>query len=252
MIQFKRNLKLICNRALICCAVILLIIISLSIFTNLITPIENKIKELLYDITYKSGFELKSVEIIGAKNANIHPQEIIHITGKKLSIFQVNLPDLQQNIFNNSWVDKVVVHRLLPNTIKIIINEKSPFAIWQCDGNFSVIDKEGEIITKHIPTTCQNLPHIIGKNANINALPFLSLLNQYPAVKSIVQSTNYRNLRRWDIVTTRDQLVKLPEKNLEKAFKYLNTLANNGSLNDNNITMIDLRDNKRYYIRKRS
>ena len=253
MIKLKRNLKFICHSTLICCAVMLVLIIVLSMFTNIVAPIENKVRELFYEITARAGLELKSIEVLGTKNAHIQPHEIINITSKKkLSIFQVNLPDVQQNILNNPWVDKVVIHRLLPNTIKIILNEKSPFAIWQCNGQFSVIDQEGgRIAIQHIPLTCRNLPHIIGKNANINALPFLSLLNQYPAIKVLIKSYHYRNSRRWDLITTRDQMIKMPEKNLDKALKYLEKLCNNGSLNDKNVTMIDLRDNQRYYIRKR-
>ena len=252
MIQFKRALRRVFHKIILCCGVSIVLFVGLLIFTKLLDPIEKKLKLALCDMATYAGLEFQAVDIVGVKNANIKPQEIIKVTGnKKISIFNISLNNIQKQILTNPWVDKVVVRRLLPNRISIIINEKVPFALWQCDGNFSVINQEGDIITTHVPTTCQHLPHIIGKNANINALPFLSLVDKYPYVKAVTFSTHYRNSRRWDIITKQGQIIKMPEKNLDKALKYLDQLSKTGSVQDKKVTMIDLRDDKRYYIRNK-
>ena len=43
-----------------------------------------------------------------------------------------------------AWVEHAHVERLLPGTIRVRLEERQPFAIWQRDGKFSVIDRRGQ------------------------------------------------------------------------------------------------------------
>ena len=51
-----------------------------------------------------------------------------------------------QRIETLSWVEQATVERRLPDTIVVNMEERRPFAIWQNDGKFVLIDRDGQVV----------------------------------------------------------------------------------------------------------
>ena len=66
------------------------------------------------------------------------------------------------------WVKKAQVRRLYPNQLEIELVERQPFAIWQRDGEFYVIDKFGAAFTSIEARDVNHLLVVIGEGAHKN------------------------------------------------------------------------------------
>lgn len=249
--QVTRSIYFYIKRLALIIGLIIIVFLAFS-KTNLSFSFSHSLYNKIDYILYKTGFRIKNIEIIGKKHSNIDINKILnqHIS-ESSSIFDIRLLAIKNKLIIDPWIEGVLVQRIIPSTLRIIIQEKVPSAIWQKKGIFNVVDKNGEIISSLVPETCKNLPYIIGKDANINAEIILSLVSYYPDIKATIGSYHYRNSRRWDLITKKNQIIKLPESNINEALKQLSYIYQN-DLKKDTYSIIDLRDNKRYYITKKN
>ncbi len=93
-----------------------------------------------------SFFALK--EINTSKLLKINHEEILELAEVELgvSILSLNLGEIEKKIFQNPWVKKVQLFRMLPNKIRIEILEKNVLAIMKKDGKLFYIEPNGEVI----------------------------------------------------------------------------------------------------------
>ena len=188
-------------------------------YKNNIIQLYNTISNSMVDIT---GAHIKTLIVIGASpkvekliKANLGVKE-----GD--SIFKLSTTKLLNNLMNIGWIKDVVIHKILPNIIKIQIKERIPIAIYYHNKTYTLIDKDGHFIedVKINP----NLPLISGIEANVNAFKILQILGKYPSIKKELHSLVYVRQRRWDIVLNSKITIKLPSCNDELIIKSLNTL----------------------------
>jgi cell division protein FtsQ len=225
----------------------LLFIAVISIFV--FEPLKSKAKEQIYFYTNKIGLTLDTIVINGVINSNINSQYILGITGKKkIPILSLDIEKIQNIINDNSWVKGSYIYISLPSTLKIIIEEKKPLALWQNHGRIYIIDQQGDVITNIISSQYRFLPLVVGEGANINAQNLLIELNKSNNLMDLISSCIYVGSRRWDLVINHDLIVQMPEENFATAYNYLISLHKKGELN--NLKKLDLRDSKKYY-RKR-
>ena len=62
-------------------------------------------------------------------------------------IFGFSLAEARARIETINWVESATVERRLPGTIVVHLTERRPFAVWQHEGNFVLIDRNGEVMT---------------------------------------------------------------------------------------------------------
>ncbi len=67
------------------------------------------------------------------------------------------------------WVDHATLKKLFPNTLEVIIAERTPFAIWQHGGALSLVDASGKVITNAIDERYAHLPFVAGPGAGTRA-----------------------------------------------------------------------------------
>lgn len=215
------------------------------IFFLFITPIKN----YFYDYSVKIGFNIENIDIEGSINSDISIGQIKKKIGiEKKSIFSVNLKDLEKSILSNNWVRSCYSYISLPSTIKIIITEKKPIAMWQNNGRLSIIDKNGFVITSIISNKYSFLPLIIGDNANINASKLFQEINKSPELKKHITNYIYVGSRRWDLIIKDKILVQMPEGDFTKAYEYLDLIFKRGKIDK--FKKLDLRDKSKFYITK--
>ena len=82
-----------------------------------------------------------------------------------------------------SWVEQATVERRLPDTIVVNVEERRPFAIWQNNGKFVLIDRAGNVVAHQDVANFRNLPLVVGPGAPAAAAPLIDALTARPALQ---------------------------------------------------------------------
>ncbi|MBB2179940.1 FtsQ-type POTRA domain-containing protein [Gluconacetobacter tumulicola] len=144
------------------------------------------------------------------------------------------------------FVDHSVVERHLPGTIVVRLTERSPFAVWQNQGRFMLIDRAGNQVRDQGMTgkdaqAFMQLPLVVGLGANEAAAPLIDALTGQPVVRDHVAAAVRVGLRRWNLVLRDGTTVLLPEGEEIPALKRLTDLQAAMKLLDRPVISIDLR-----------
>jgi cell division protein FtsQ len=140
-----------------------------------------------------------------------------------------------------AWVEHAHVERLLPGTIKVRLEERQPFAIWQREGKFSVIDREGKVVATENVGAFGRLPLIVGAGADRAAAPMVDALRGAPEVQERVHALVRVSERRWNLRLRNGADVLLPEGQEAAAITRLAELQAKQGLMDRPLVAIDLR-----------
>lgn len=202
----------------------------------------------------KAGFEVKSVEILGMKEVDELKVYNMIFQSEDLSMPMIDIEKIRADIIQNGWVEDVRVTRRLPDTLVVEVVERQPTAVWQHDGKYSLVDKNGIVLEDVEESNYLGLPLIAGEGANdkINSLD--ELLNEAPALKPQVIGAKWVGNRRWDIIFKTGETLSLPEGEKLAADALLNFAKMDGinRLLDRDIVRIDFRDPKRAYLQMKN
>ena len=192
-----------------------------------------------------NGFKIENVLITGTRNlSNNYIKDIIEIY-KDGSIFNIDLSSIYNKIKQNSWVKEVSIERVLPNIIKIQILENQPIAIWQNKKNNKLITANGDIIFDGNVNDFKNdFPIIKGNKSKENISSILEILETNQNFYENIWSLTFINERRWDLHFNQGLVVRLPSKDIKKAWEKIIKLQKNYNVLNLKLTEIDLRNPK--------
>lgn len=144
-----------------------------------------------------------------------------------------------------AWIQSATVERRLPGTVVVTLQERQPYAVWQSEGRFVLIDKQGQAVAKQDPAkdtvAFATLPLVVGAGAPEAAAPLLDLLAQYPALRSRVVAAVRVGGRRWNLRLSTGCDVMLPEGQEAAALARLQELQAGQQMLDRPLAVIDLR-----------
>ena len=191
------------------------------------------------------GFKIENILITGTRNlSNNYIKDIIEIY-KDTSIFNIDLSLIYNKIKQNSWVKEVSIERVLPNIIKIKILENKPIAIWQNKKNNKLITANGDIIFDGNANDFKNdFPIITGNKSKENISSILEILETNQNFYENIWSLTFINERRWDLHFNQGLVVRLPSKDIKKAWEKIIKLQKNYNVLNLKLTEIDLRNPK--------
>jgi len=69
------------------------------------------------------------------------------------------------------WIRHAQVMRLLPSTLQVVIEERTPYAIWQNKGQTYVVDAEGVVLAPALREAYAGLPLVVGEGAGKERRP---------------------------------------------------------------------------------
>lgn len=186
------------------------------------------------------GFQLDDVVVEGRiRTDKTHILKTANLSRGK-SLFSIDLVQVKNKLEEVPWVNAVSVERRFPDTLFIRISEREPVAIWQNKSHLYLVDREGGLIeTKE--NKYGGLLHISGLQAPKHIGALVALLDKFPEVKSRVTAAAHLRSTRWDIQLDGRVIIKLPERDAEKALAYFLDLENHHHLMDREIVNIDLR-----------
>jgi|GEM_PF-267957 len=171
-------------------------------------------------------------------------------------ILGFSLPAARDRIDALPFVDHATIERHLPGTIVVTLAERRPFAVWQHDGHFKLIDRDGNPVADSGMTgkdaqAFLHLPLVVGLGANTAASALLDALAAQPEVSSRAVAMTRVGERRWNLLLRDGSTVLLPEGEEAPALARLSTYQAQYQLLERPVAEIDMRLPDRMVIRQR-
>ena len=141
-----------------------------------------------------------------------------------------------------NWVKSAIVERQLPGTISVRLIERRPYAVWQHDGRFVLVDEKGGMVTdSDVAAFAGQLPLIVGAGAPQAAARLLDALAARPALLARMAAAVRVGGRRWNLHLKNGTDVELPEGAEPQALARLAELQTAHALLDRPLRVIDMR-----------
>lgn len=162
-------------------------------------------------------------------------------TGRGTPILGLDLAAMKDRIDALPWVRHALVERRLPDTLFVRLEERTPLALWQREGNLTLIDETGVEIPDQNPRRFADLPIVVGEDAPARAQAFLALLAKEPDLNRHVRAITWIGERRWNVRLDTGVDIELPERAPEKAWSQLAKLQRDHHVLERDVVAIDLR-----------
>jgi cell division protein FtsQ len=189
-----------------------------------------------------AGFTVDWVDVSGANRlSNDHVAALIGAEpGASLAGF--DLEAARQALEADPWIASARLHRMWPNRLAVVIEERQPFALWQENGVHRVIDPTGTVIASADPTDFADLPRVVGEGANVNAGEMVSLLLRHDDIARRVSHLIFVGERRWSLRLVSGGEVLLPQSDPEGALSLLGRMHADRGVLDYDAQILDLRN----------
>ncbi len=158
-----------------------------------------------------AGFRVRSVDVQGIKRMDPRPVYEIALDQKTTAMPLLDVAAIRQRLLEYGWIKDARVSRRFPDTLVIDIVERKPAALWQDEDRLTLIDAEGVVLDRVQVSQMPDLPLLIGKGANAQAIALDRLLSQAPALKAQLVSATWVGDRRWDLSFQSGETIALPE-----------------------------------------
>jgi cell division protein FtsQ len=155
----------------------------------------------------------------------------------------------RERLENIAWIEESQVQRNLSGLILVTVKERAPFAIWQNNGRFAIVDREGRTVATDRLDAFGPLPLIVGAGAEKTAASLYDLLRETPDVLARTQALVRIGERRWNLRLHSGTDVLLPEGHEEAAIQRLAELHRQNQLLDRPLQTVDLRLPDRLVLR---
>jgi cell division protein FtsQ len=209
------------------------------------------LRERFGGATAFTGLRVTDVVIEGRANT---PEPLLRAAlgankGDPILGFSVEMA--RQRIESLSWVEQATVERRLPGTVVVFLKERRPFAIWQNQGKFVLIDRNGQVVANQNVAEFRKLPLVVGPGAPPAAATLIDALTNLPELQKRVIAAVRVGERRWNLRLNNGADVMLPEGHEAEALDRLMQLQQQHALLDRPLAAIDMRLGDRLVLRPR-
>ncbi|HIJ63277.1 MAG TPA: FtsQ-type POTRA domain-containing protein [Rhodospirillaceae bacterium] len=213
--------------------------------------LQDQLRQDTITLSGRAGF---SVEEIFVEGRNRTPRDAmlaalgIH---RGDPMFGIDLAAARRQIEEISWVKTATIERRLPNEIHVLITERAPVALWQNQGRYFLIDRDGQVVGDEIEAYA-GLPLTVGEGAPDHAAQLIDVLGAEPGLQSRVKAAQWVGGRRWNVTLESPGggiEVQLPEEDPLASWHELARLEKEQSLLERQITLVDMRLPDRLVLR---
>lgn len=167
-------------------------------------------------------------------------------------ILGFSVEQARERIEKLSWVEHATVERRLPDRIVVQVQERRPFAIWQNQGRFLLIDRAGQVVTNSNVADFRHLPLVVGPGAPDAAAPLIDGLIERPDLESRIVAAVRIGERRWNLLLKSGLTVMLPEGHEVAALDRLAALDQEHKLFERPLQFVDMRLPDRLVLRAKA
>jgi cell division protein FtsQ len=197
-----------------------------------------------------AGLEVREVVVEGRRNT---PRDLLQAAigvQRGDAMLSFSPEEARARLETIAWVESAHVERRLPGTILVRLTERTPFAIWQNQGRFAVIDREGRVVATEALDAFGPLPLIVGAGADKHAAALHDLLLAHRSILDRTQALVRVGERRWNLRLHNGTDVLLPEGHEAPALNRLAEMHTRHALLDRPLVAIDMRLPDRLVLRQ--
>ncbi len=236
-VEFPRHAALALNTALMSCAV------GYGAYAG------GHIPAVMQAVTARTGFAVDQVKVVGNRETSeIDVLDRLQLDGWT-SLVGMNVDAARERIASLPWVSSVSVRKTYPDMIEVRLDERTPFAVWQDNGQLAVIEASGSVIAPYRGGGMSRLPLVVGEGAETAAVSMVSRMDAYPELKNRALVFIRVAGRRWDVKFDSGVVVKLPEFGVADALGQLQIMQAQDGVLDKDIASLDLRLSDRVVVR---
>lgn len=207
------------------------------------------LREKIGSMSADAGMRIRDIQIEG--RANTPEPLLIAALGvsKGDPIIGFSLEQARARVEKLTWIAHATVERRLPSTIVVALTERRPFAVWQNQGKYTLVDRDGQPVTDEAVAKFRDLPLIVGPGAPEAARVLLDALTERPMLQSRVEAAMRISETRWNLRLKSGTDVLLPEGHEVAALDRLMRLQQDVALLDRPLKVIDMRLGDRLVLR---
>ncbi len=222
---------------------------------NLVTQKLNSLSDYFYGFTSYFGFTVDDILVYGRHKTALEEIHNIVNTRRGDNILRLDIRQMKNDLEQLPWVKSATVSRsYLPNLLKINLQERHVRSLWQINNAFYPIDTDGAVIhADFIPSHPVLL--IVGRGAPEHLNKLLAVIESDKDIYPRIKVANFISDRRWNLILDDVEngiTVKLPAKNMDKAWKKLLKLNKTQGLLKRKLTIIDLRFANKVLVKLRN
>lgn len=199
--------------------------------------------DAVWAATSDIGFSVSDISVTGRDRTST--EDILNALDARTGtpILAVDLTEAKARLEAVPSVRTAAVERRLPHALKVTLVERRPVALWQHDGVFMLVDKDGHQIPGSIDGY-ESLPLVVGDGAPIASIDLFAMLAKEPSIAPRVKAAVRVGSRRWNLRlddAVKGLEVRLPEDNEAEALHHLAQLEKDHGLTTRHVSMVDLR-----------
>ena len=198
-----------------------------------------------------TGFRVDHISLQGASTRSYGDILAAAALPSHAPLFGVDLDAARKRIEQVGWVKSATVMRLLPDSVVIAVQERRLLAVWQHNGQASVVDSNGVVASTADPAGFASLPLVVGEGANTAAAAILPAVLSRPRLAERLEALVRVDTRRWDLRLKDGCIIQLPASDDEAALIRLDALDQQSRVLDLGFERIDLRDPEMVLVRPR-
>lgn len=216
-----------------------------------VTGVNAYVQATAVDAVGRAGFSVKKVEVIGANRIDRLRIYDIALQQQDRSMLAFDLEEVRTDLMRYGWVADARVSRRLPDTLVIDLVERTPVAVWQDRGRYTLIDRKGVVLPGVDPASVPGLLVLAGQGANRRMADLEKLLDAAPALRPQLAGASWIGNRRWDLRFKTGEVLALPEDadRAAKAYADFARLDGVNRLLGRGIRRFDMRIADRFVLR---
>jgi len=209
-----------------------------------------QVQDLCDEAANGAGLGIAEIALTGTHE--VTRDDILALAGitDRSSLLFIDAARMRARLMTNPWIAQATVVKLYPGRLGIDIKERAPFALWQKDGQVSLIAADGVVLEPSVPQRFAALPQVVGAGAERRSQDFLALMARYPEIARLVEASVLVAERRWNLHLKSGVEVLLPEREAERALMTLADLDRTKNLLARDIVLVDLRQPDRVTVRQ--
>jgi cell division protein FtsQ len=213
-----------------------------------VPEITAEVQDICDSAANAAGFQISSVAMTG--QSQLSHDDVLRLAGitSRSSLLFLDAAATRARLETNPWIADATVLKLYPGRLQIRITERKAFALWQKNGEISVISADGTVL-QSFAQRFRALPLVVGTDAEHQAQGFLHLVSGYSDIAGQVTSAVLVAKRRWNLNLKNGVEIRLPEVNPKGALDTLVQLDHDKKLLSRDITAVDLRLADRVIVR---
>jgi cell division protein FtsQ len=187
------------------------------------------------------GYSAQTIRISGLERRA--PEAVVAAIGIQPGspLFGFDADEARNLLQNIDWVEKAGVRLVFPNTLEIDVTEREPFAIWQREGRYYVVDRTGVAMSADVKNYSGILPLVSGDGAQLAAYDLFNQLASHRELAAKVKAAARVGGRRWNLYFANNVAVALPAEGVEAAMEWIERADREHGLLSKGIVRVDLR-----------